>query len=148
MNGLVPIVMRWLHVASAGTLVGLLVFVVLCAGPARAWLENPEDLERVRRIERRLRAVLVAAIGLLVVAGLYNWTISAGMYQRAGAAAQAVLGVKVVLAAILIALLWAQDVGLMAHARARGWRAVCLGLALTVVLLGAVVRYLRLRGMA
>jgi len=141
------IVMRWLHVAGAGTLVGLLVFIVLCAGPARAWMDNELDFERVKRIERRLRGVMAAAIALLITAGVFNWVASAAMYERAGVAAHAVLGVKVVLACVLIALLWAQDVGLMGAAAARGWRAACLVLALVVVVLGAVVRYVRLDAM-
>ena len=145
-DAIVPVVMRWLHVAATGTLVGLLVFIVLCAGPARAWLENEADFERVKQIERRLRGVMALAIAALVVSGLYNWGASAAMYERA-AAALVVLGVKVVLACVLIAVLWAQDVGLMAHRQARGWRVVCLLLALLVVLLGAVTRSLRLRAL-
>lgn len=143
-NAIVVIVMRWLHVAAAGTLVGMLVFILLCAGPARAWMENELDAARVKRIERRLRGVMALAIAALVVAGLYNWGASAEMYAKGGVAVHAVLGVKVVLACVLIAVLWAQDVGLMGSAGARGWRMTCLGLALLVVLLGAVVRYLRL----
>jgi len=143
-DAVLSIVMRWLHITAAAVLVGSLAFMALCASPAACWLENERDRSVLRRIERRLRLMMAIAIVALVLAGLYNWMLLAGQYRLAGTAAWVVLAVKVTVAVFLIALLWAQDVGLMVQRQARGWRAMCLLLALLVILLAATVRYLRL----
>ncbi|MCC6679619.1 MAG: hypothetical protein IT445_01845 [Phycisphaeraceae bacterium] len=143
-DAILSVVMRWLHIAGAAMLVGSLFFIVFCAGPAACWLENERDRSVMKQIERRLRLMMTLAAVALVLAGLYNWMLMAEQYRIAGPMSWGLLAVKVSLAAILIALLWAQDVGLMMHRSARSWRVACLTLALIVILLAAVVRYLRL----
>lgn len=143
-DAILSVVMRWLHIAGAAMLVGSLFFIVIGAGPASCWLGNEQDRSVMKRIELRLRLMMAVATVALVLAGLYNWMLMAGQYRIAGPAAWGLLAVKVSLAAILIALLWAQDVGLIMHRSARSWRVACLLLALLIILLAAVVRYLRL----
>lgn len=143
-QGLFFVLMRWLHLGSMAMLVGGLSLVVLSAGPAKALLRNEASAAVVRRIEARYRWVLMAAVFGLLVSGVYQWVIFGQAYQERGAAVLVVLSVKVLLATAVFALLWAFQVDSMVDDKARAWRWVNLSLAVLVLMLAGVVRFLRL----
>lgn len=144
-QSLLFILMRWLHIGSMAVVMGGLVFILLSAGPARAWADRPEVALVIRKIEMRFRLALVISMFGLIISGVYQWVIFGQAYQEAGAIVLGLLAVKVLLAVSFFALVWAMHVELMVHPKARTWRIVNLSLVITVVMLAGVLRYLRLR---
>ncbi len=145
--GTVFILMRLLHVGSAVMALGALALIVLCAGPARALIEQSEAVAVIRRIEKRIRLVLALSMLGLIVSGVYQWVIFGQAYQKMGPVALGLISVKIALAAAFFTFLWAMHVELMVHPKARGWRLTNLLLCIGVVMLAGVLRYVRLRHM-
>ncbi len=142
--GIFFVLMRWLHVGSAALVVGGLALIVLSAGPVRCLIDNNEAAAVIRRIELRYRWVLAAAVLGLIISGVFQWVIFGQAYQGLGAKALGLLSVKILFATALFALLWAFQVESMVHPKARTWRLVNLSLAVLVVMLAGVLRYMRL----
>ncbi len=88
------VIMRWLHIASAVTLVGGLIFGRLVMAPSVAALA-PEAGEKVwQRAAGAFRPMVVAAICALVVSGIYNILSNPGHSPRY----HMLLGIKLLLA--------------------------------------------------
>jgi uncharacterized membrane protein len=145
--GTVFILMRWVHIGSAALVVGGLALIVLSAGPTRALIENDGAAAVIHRIESRFRWVLAVAVFGLTVSGVFQWVVFGQIYQQVGALALGLLSVKVLLATALFAMLWAFAVDSMVGPKARAWRLTNLTLAVGVVMLAGVLRYLRLKHM-
>jgi hypothetical protein len=143
-NSIIFVIMRWMHIGSVALVVGGLALIVLSAGPVRALMDNDEAAAVIRKIEFRYRCVLALAVLGLIISGVYQWVIFVPAYQGLGALGQGLLGVKVLLAVALFALLWAFPVKSMVHPSARVWRIINLSLAIGVVMLAGVLRYIRL----
>lgn len=143
-EGLIFVLMRWLHLGSMAVIVGGLALVVLSAGPAKALLNDETSAKVVRTIEARYRWALIAAVFALIVSGIYQWVIFGQAYQALGTAVLIVLSIKVLAATAVFALLWAFQVDSMIDDKARNWRWLNLSLAVLVLMLAGVVRYLRL----
>ncbi len=142
--GIVFILMRWVHIGSAALLVGGMALIVLSAGPARTLMDHTEAVSVFKKIEARFRWVLAAAVLGLIVSGVYQWVVFGQDYQQIGGLALSLLSVKVLLATMLFALLWAFQVDSMLHPKAKLWRLINLSLAVLVVMLAGVLRYIRL----
>lgn len=135
----VKVVMRWLHVLSAVLALGsvlFLRFVVLPAGP-----------ELVDRLKPRIKKVVHASIGILLVTGLYNYlAVAVPRLKETGAPGllagyHAVMGVKILLslAFFAIATLLLVPVRSIDEKRS-GWLTVNTVLGLAVLLLAAYLR--------
>jgi len=144
-QGSLFIVMRWLHIGSAALIIGGLTLIALSAGPVKALTSSDETAGVIQRIEARYRWVLLAAVLGLIISGVYQWVIFGQSYQAVGAVALTVLSIKILLAVTLFALLWAFQVDSMVAPGARAWRLINLTLAVLVLMLASVVRYLRLK---
>ncbi len=142
--GIFFVVMRWVHIGSAALLVGGMALIVLSAGPARSLMDDPDAKAVLKRIEFRFRWVLAAAVLGLILSGVYQWVVFGQVYQQIGGWALGLLSVKVLLATMLFALLWAFQVDSMLHPKAGLWRWINLSLAILVVMLAGVLRYIRL----
>jgi uncharacterized membrane protein len=138
------VLMRWVHVGSAALLVGGMALIVLSAGPVRSLLDNEDAALVMRKIEVRFRWVLAVSVLGLIISGVFQWVIFGQAYHELGALALGLLSVKVLLATALFALLWAFQVESMVHPGARLWRVLILTLAVLVVMLAGVLRYMRL----
>lgn len=136
--------MRWLHVGSAALIIGGLALIVLSASPIRALTRNEQLDAVIKQIEARYRWVLAAAVLGLVVSGIYQWIVFGQAYQELGAVVLIVLSVKILLAVMFFALVWAFQVDSMVGDQARAWRWVSLTLAVLVLMLAGAVRYIRL----
>ncbi len=133
-----------MHIGSASLIIGGLALIVLSASPIRA-LTRSEQLDAViKRIETRYRWVLAAAVLGLVISGIYQWVIFGPAYQERGTLVLIVLSVKILLAVLFFALMWAFQVESMVDDQARAWRWMNLALAVLVLMLAGTVRYLRL----
>ncbi len=142
--GIIFVILRWIHIGSAALIVGGLALIVLSAGPVRSLMDNNDATAVIRKIELRFRFVLAVAVLGLVVSGVYQWVIFGQVYQELGMLGNGLLGVKVLFATALFALLWAFQVESMLHPSARAWRLMNLSLAILVVMLAGVLRYMRL----
>ncbi len=135
--------MRWLHVASAITAVGATVFLRLVLVPSLAELDDESRSRVLGALSRRLRLLIHAAIGGLLVSGLYNTHL---LWRTTVAPYPAVYAVKVALALVLfaIAILLTSSSPRRAafQARRRTWLGVNLVLAAAIVLLSAYLRTL------
>ncbi len=144
MSATLFLLMRWLHLLSMAVIVGGLTLIVLAAGPAKSLPNDPSVTNVIRRIEGRYRwALLVAVIGL-ILSGVYQWVAFGQTYQAGGALLLGILSFKVLLATGVFAMLWAFQVDSMVDDKAKAWRWVNLLLAVIVLMLAGVVRYLHL----
>jgi putative copper export protein len=143
-QGSVFVLMRWLHIGSAALIVGGLVLIVLSAGPMRTITRDAAIDGVIKRIESRFRLVVALAVAGLLISGVYQWVVFGQAYQDLGMGVLAVLGVKVLLAVAFFAMLWGFQVGSMVGESAKPWRVTNLTLAVLVLMLAGVVRYLRL----
>ena len=142
------VLMRWIHVGSAALIIGGLALIVLSAGPVKALTRNDELDNTIKRIESRYRWVLLAAVIGLVISGVYQWVVFGQSYQEDGALILIVLSLKVLIATVFFALVWAFQVDSMVGDDARAWRIVNLTLVVLVLMLAGVVRYLRLEAIS
>tara|TARA_R110002111_G_scaffold226678_2_gene288298 strand:- start:363 stop:821 length:459 start_codon:yes stop_codon:yes gene_type:complete len=142
--GIFFVLMRWLHIGSAALLLGGMALIVLSAGPAKSLMDNDDAKAVFRKIELRFRWVLAAAVFGLIVSGVYQWVIFGQVYQEIGGLALGLLSVKVLFATMLFALLWAFQVESMLHPKAKLWRWMNLSLAVLVVMMAGVLRFIRL----
>ncbi len=142
--GIFFVLMRWIHIGSAALLVGGMALIVISAGPVRSLIDNADAVLVIRKIEIRFRWAMAAAVLGLIISGVFQWVIFGQAYQELGGLALGVLSVKVLLATMLFALLWAFQVESMVHPTARLWRIMNLSLAVAIVLLAGVLRYMRL----
>lgn len=138
------VLMRWVHVGSAALLLGGMAMIVLSAGPVRPLLDHAEARAVIKKIETRFRWLLALAVLGLIISGVYQWVIFGQVYQEIGAVSLILLSIKVLLATALFAMLWAFQVESMVDPKARLWRVANLSLAVSVVLLAGVLRYIRL----
>lgn len=71
MNDVLLYVLRWIHIASAVTLLGGMIFALAAALPAVRSLPDAQTIGD--SIAARFRPLLIAAILLLLGSGLYNY---------------------------------------------------------------------------
>lgn len=138
---ILQVVMRCLHVVSAILAVGGLGFYLFCLTPAVRLLDDGFSESWLRLIRQRFGRLLWACIAGLTVSGLYNWVLSGSTYKEMGAFANALIGIKVLLALVLFAVVWVGSVGLL---KPRVCQMINIHLAAVVILLAVILRYLRI----
>jgi uncharacterized membrane protein len=136
------ILMRYLHIVSAVLAVGGMAFISLCLQPSVRLLEDNLRASVMKLVLRRFNFVVLAAVGGLVVSGTYNWVVLAPTYKEMGARGNMLIGVKVLLAVAIFAVVFARTFGIIKPTRF--WHMFNLHLAAVVILLAAVLRYFRL----
>src|SRR3954454_250178 len=97
---------RWLHVTSAVTAVGAFLFVRLVLLPSVSGQDSGARQAALGAMIPRLKSVIHAALGLLLLTGFYNYTVA---MPKARALAyhslySSVIGTKILLALILFGL--------------------------------------------
>ena len=73
---------------------------------------------------------------------MYNWVHLAAEYREIGPSGNALIGTKVLLAAILFAVVWARGAGFIKSDKTAAM--INVHLAAIIILLAAVLRHLRL----
>ena len=143
-HSIIFVFMRLMHIGSAILAVGALALIVVCAPVVRTLYETPENEPLIGRVDFRLRVLFAAATAGLLISGIYQWVIFGEAYRQAGALANIVLGTKVLIATGFFASLWAFGGESMAHPKVKVWRSVNLTMGVLVLILAAMVRYIRL----
>lgn len=138
---LLPIAMRYVHIVSAVLTVGGLAFLSLCLSPAMRMLDESFRESVAKMVQHRFYRILWIGIGGLVVSGVYNWIMSSQTYKAMGPMGNALIGTKVLLAAIMFAIVWAGSVGKM---KPKTCHTAAVHLAALVMLVAVILRHMRL----
>lgn len=134
--------MQWLHLGGVIIGVGGVAFARFVLIPTAAALPPEQRAPFMARIGARFNPILWAAIGVILMSGLYNMlsSLQAGVDVRY----QAVLGLKVLLALALFTIAFLITLPFPALARMQKqrprWLLVNLTLATLIVLLSAALR--------
>ncbi len=135
------IFMRYVHIVSAVSAVGGLVFLSVCLSPATRLLDDGFSDTWMKMIRHRFHRVVWISIGGLIVSGIYNWAMLAGVYKAMGPVGGAIIGTKVLLAMILFTVVWLGSSGIL---KPKAAQMINLHLAAVIILLASVLRYYRL----
>jgi uncharacterized membrane protein len=112
-NPILQIFMRYLHIVSAITVVGGIMFMMLCLTPAVRLLDDGFRATLMQLVHRRFIRVLWIAIAGLIISGGYTWYSFAGTYKDMGPLGNALIGTKVLLELILFAVVGARSLGMI-----------------------------------
>jgi uncharacterized membrane protein len=140
-NPILVVFMRYLHIVSALSAVGGMVFLISCMLPSVVPLEDEARKAVVKRAHDRFLRVLWMAILGLTVSGVYTWMRYETFYKSLGWIGHALIGTKVLVALIMFALVFARSIGLLQPKNPRTLPMINLHLAAVVMLLACVLRY-------
>lgn len=141
-NPILIVAMRYLHIVSAIVAVGGLTFSILCLKPAAAKLDEAVRDGLLAAVRARFVKVQWVALLVLVATGVFGWVSSNQAYNAAGKLSQPLIGTKVLLAFILIAVVWARGANIIKSDRVAGM--INVHLAAIIILLAAVLRTYRM----
>lgn len=140
------IVMRVVHIGSAIALLGGTLFTLAALAPAVRLADEGLRESLTQTARKRFYRIAHPSILLLLLSGAYNWWRSMDVYRQADPMLHMLLGIKVLLAMVIFAVLFAQAFGVLRGGAGR-WTAVNLTLGAAIVVLAGVVRHLRLEAM-
>ncbi len=75
---MLSVLMRWAHISSAAVLIGGLIYARVVAAPVLRDADPEERAEALESLAARFRPLVYAAIGGLIVSGLYNYLMHPG----------------------------------------------------------------------
>jgi uncharacterized membrane protein len=140
-NQILFVVMRYLHIISALSAVGGMVFLISCLLPAVKPLEDETRKAVVQKAHDRFLRVLWLAIGGLTISGVYTWMRYETFYKSMGWIGHALIGTKVLLALIMFSIVFARSIGLIQPKNPRVIPMINLHIAAVIMLIAAVLRY-------
>ena len=143
MDAILDIVLRYLHVMCAIIMVGGMIFISLAVRPALKTLEEGprESFQQVMQRCFHL-AVYLCFVGLLI-SGVFNWMKLAAEYKQIGPQANAVIGIKFLLAVIVFGVIAGRTSGVL-KLSGKVCHMLNLHLVAIIILLAAVLRYWRI----
>jgi len=140
---IVKLLMRWLHIFSVSTAVGITVFLRLALLPALAAVADEARKAVIQSLSRRLRVLIRAALGGALLSGVYNTIL---LSKTAVPPYGFVYAVKMALsgAVFVVAIIFTSSKPRYADFQAdwRKWLGLNLALAIIIVALSAWLRYL------
>lgn len=145
-NPILQVVMRYLHIVAAIVTVGGMSFVLFCVSPAARLLEESQREAFIKLMHDRFLKVLWIAIALLIISGAYTWLTLNSAYSEIRPWGQALIGTKVLIAAIIFVVVWLRSMNKVGQT-AKGMKRVLMTnihLAALVILLASTLRYLRM----
>lgn len=98
MDIVLPLIMRWIHIGSAITVVGGTVFMLFVLLPAAREILHEEHLKLRAAVLRRWKWFVHAGIGLFLVSGLYNYIIVMAPLHKGDGLYHGLMGLKMLLA--------------------------------------------------
>jgi len=141
-NPVLLVVMRYLHIVSAISVVGGILFIIVCLKPAMRLIDEGLRDSVMRVVRGRFHKVVVAGIVGLVISGLFNWMASAEAYSKFKPTSDMLIGTKVLLALIMFAVVGARMSNVIKSDKLA--QMINIHLAAIVILLAAILRYQRL----
>jgi len=142
-HAILQIAMRYLHILSAIIIVGGMIFISIALKPALRLLDDDRRQSFQDVLHRRFHRVVYLCFAGLLISGAYNWIRLAPAYHEMGPKGNAVIGVKVLLAAIAFVLIWGRSIGLI-RLPDKACHLINLHLMAIIILLAGLLRYWRL----
>lgn len=139
------IALRYLHVAAAVVLVGGMTFLSIALKPSARLLADADRKRLMDAVQERFKRVVYLCFAVLAASGFYNWMLLADAYRGLGPRANAVIGIKVLLALIAFAIIWSRSIGLL-KLPGKACHLINLHLAAIIILLAGLLRYWRQGG--
>jgi uncharacterized membrane protein len=141
---IVDILSRWLHVISAIVLMGGSIYTRFVLMPAAAQLPDAEHAKLRDAVRRSWAKTVGAAIGLLLLSGLFNYVRAIKGDVKPSSLYHALIGTKMLLSLAVFFLASALSGKAAAfegiRKNARTWLGVTITLAAIIVALGSVVK--------
>lgn len=136
---IVNIIVRVVHIGSVVALVGGTLFMVFAMKPSLKLVDEQLRQSLMTLARKRFMRITHTAISLLILSGAWTWYQNVEVYRNASKALQAVLGMKVLIALVIFAIIFGVAAGALKGCPAR-WAWINIALALVVIILAAVVR--------
>jgi uncharacterized membrane protein len=141
-NPVLLIVMRYLHIVSAISVVGGILFVMVCLKPAMRVLDEGLRESMMGVVRGRFHKVVIAGIIGLLISGIFNWMTAVEAYSQFKPASDALIGTKVLLALIMFAVVAARMSNIIKSDKLA--QMINIHLAAIVILLAVLLRAGRL----
>ncbi len=141
----VDALVRFLHIISAIGLVGGTLFCLAAMRPAVRLVDDSLQESIIQMTRKRFMRIVHPSLFLLLVTGLVQFMQNLGDYKNASKAVHAVLGIKILLALIVMGIIYGQAAKVIKGDPWK-WSKVNLTLGVIIVLLAAVARQIRLAG--
>ena len=142
-GAVIEVVVRYVHVVSAVVLVGGMIFVSIAVKPALKVLGDDQRRDFLDILHKRFVRVALGCFAALFITGAYNWVKLAPVYKEMGPKGNAVIGIKVLLAAIAFLIVWTRSIGLL-KLPGKVCHLINLHLAAIIILLAGLLRYWRI----
>lgn len=145
-NPVLVVAMRYLHIVSALIAVGGMAFVLFCVSPAAKLLEENVRQTFLKLMHDRFLKVLWIVIAVLVVTGAFQWYSLNEAYRAIRPWGQALIGTKVLIAIVIFVVVWLRSMGIVGTTPKGAKRVLMINihLAAIVILLGSILRYMRM----
>ncbi len=140
------VIVRILHIGSAIALLGGTVFFLVVLIPSLKLLDDGLRGSILQIARKRFYRISHPALVLLLLTGFYNFYLNLGIYGKAHKAVHALIGIKILLALAVVFIVFAQTFGVLKGCPIR-WAKINLALGVTIVILAAIVRALRMAAM-
>jgi uncharacterized membrane protein len=141
---IIDILVRWMHILPALTMVGATIFMRFALHPSLGTLPDSQRAELQAAVRGRWSKVVMASIGLLLLSGIINIGLMATRGQLPGGLYHPLLAIKILLALVVfyIASLLVGRSGTADKIRrnASFWLTLNVVLAVTVVCIAGVMR--------
>lgn len=144
LTAMADVVMRVVHIVCAMVVVVGVAVVPLVIRPALNALEETHREAVLRMVDRRLRMWLWIGVAGLVVSGVYNWIGLAATYEAIGPVGNAMIGIKVLLAFMVFALMAVRQAAMLGPRADRPLLMLIVHLTVVVLAIASVLRHLRL----
>lgn len=143
----VDVLMRYVHIVSAVVAVGGMACILICLSPAiRVFDESFRD-SLMKLVHHRFIRVVWVCIAGLTISGIWKYIQVRHEYDAIVVGgmklAHMLIGVKMLLAVILFAIVFLRSVDLIQPRNPRTLLMINIHLAAIIILLGSVLQYLR-----
>ncbi len=139
------ILLRWLHILPALTLVGATAFMKFALHPSLSELADDERKKLQDAVRRRWAVVVMISIALLLMSGIINYALMIVRYEFPGKLYHPLLGVKILLALpvffIASKLVGRSESAAKFRENASKWLTINLILAVLIVCLAGVAKF-------
>ncbi|NIP85561.1 MAG: hypothetical protein GTO03_08350, partial [Planctomycetales bacterium] len=100
-------------ILATAMLVGGMIFISVALKPALKALDDERRQRFQQTVEGRFKRVVYLCFLALVISGAYNWIRLADQYKAMGPKGNMVIGIKVLLAMIMLAIIAGRDLQLI-----------------------------------
>ena len=142
-SAVIDILIRYVHVVSAVIVVGGIIFISVAVKPALKVLDDDQRRDFQDIMHKRFVRMVLGCFAALFVTGVYNWVKLVPQYQAMGPKGNAVIGIKMLLAAIVFLIVWTRSLGLL-KLPGKACHLINLHLVAIIILLAGLLRYWRI----